>query len=533
MTALASPGVAPVSNRIATWWNSGLPPELKFVYFVLLANGVPAFCILLSIPDRTESWFVWTVEPPASARLLAVMYGNALMLVIFGFVQGSWHGARITLVVVSFFSVAATTGTFFSLDIFLEHPWYHLAYWLSMYLILFATAPMLLVVLSLRYRGTTPASTQPLSPFGRWTAILMILVLGTLGLMLLFKSDFLYQRWPWPFETIDGGMIGVWFIGLALAYGWALWDGDWLRVRPIFWQAVPTGASFAFIPLVHRDELVDGSAGRLAVYLGLAIGLALLHGAVILAHSGRASGASGLRALAGARPGLDVFALLLAGFVNTILSPIDAQLVLNDGLKTEVRELETRIAWVAGNARQWQIGWSFWFVVTLSFAWSYHAIARNLGGPKQWRDVAVGLALVAATIDITGLMINITALPHLARVFSEGATGDAESTLALYSTLEALAADAIYIVAFGLYSVAGLALLPGAFATPAFPRALAWLGAGLWVVACLATALLAIDEELAVGPLFLSFLLFAPWTWGCAIWLSSRSAPSPAPAVGG
>ena len=74
-------------ERLRHWWMTGISPWVKLVYLVLLANGIPAFCILMSIPAKTEGFFVWTVKPEASARMLGVMYTNALLLVILGFLQ--------------------------------------------------------------------------------------------------------------------------------------------------------------------------------------------------------------------------------------------------------------------------------------------------------------------------------------------------------------------------------------------------------------------------------------------------------------
>src|SRR6476646_8698812 len=114
-------------DAVRHWWKSGLSPWVKFVYLVLVANGLPAFIILMLLPGQTATWFVWTVKPQASSHLLGVMYGNALLLVLFGAVQSSWARARITLLVISIFSVAATILTFLNLGPFLQHPWPHLA----------------------------------------------------------------------------------------------------------------------------------------------------------------------------------------------------------------------------------------------------------------------------------------------------------------------------------------------------------------------------------------------------------------------
>lgn len=98
------------------WWKGGLSPWVKLVYLVLIANGLPALIILMSLPGQTANWFVWTVNLQASAHLLGVMYGNALLLVVFGAMQPSWARARITLLVISIFSVVATIVTFLTWD---------------------------------------------------------------------------------------------------------------------------------------------------------------------------------------------------------------------------------------------------------------------------------------------------------------------------------------------------------------------------------------------------------------------------------
>jgi hypothetical protein len=40
------------------------------VQAILVVNALPAFVVLMSVPDRTDHWFVWTVKPAANARVL-------------------------------------------------------------------------------------------------------------------------------------------------------------------------------------------------------------------------------------------------------------------------------------------------------------------------------------------------------------------------------------------------------------------------------------------------------------------------------
>jgi hypothetical protein len=118
---------------------------VKFVFLVLLANGLPAFLILMTLPASTEIPFVWTIKPVINARLVGVMYFNALLLVAIGFFQPNWARVRIIMVVITLFSILATLLPCFFLKPFLAHPWFHLTFWLVMYLVLFFVAPYVFV----------------------------------------------------------------------------------------------------------------------------------------------------------------------------------------------------------------------------------------------------------------------------------------------------------------------------------------------------------------------------------------------------
>jgi hypothetical protein len=277
-----------VTARVAAWWRTGLPPAVKFVYLILLANGVPAFFILTFAPGHTADLFVWTIKPDASAQLLGVMYGNALLLVAIGLVQPDWPRTRITLVLIAFFSVAATIVTLFNLDPFLKHPWHHLAYWLTMYVILFFAAPLVLIVEERKHGGRLPVEVPLRGGPSAVAAVCAALFTGT-GVALFVNSSFVSDRWPWPLTPLVGGIFGVWLCALAVAYLWALWDGDAVRTRPIFIQGIVTGPALALVPLLHRDDVKPDAGAELALYLGFA-GLLALGGLLALldARSDRA-----------------------------------------------------------------------------------------------------------------------------------------------------------------------------------------------------------------------------------------------------
>ena len=156
-------------NQIKQWWNNDLSIGVKIVFLTLLANGLPAFLILMSVPSMTEILFVWTINPKINARLIGVMYSNALLLVGFGAFQTKWANVRINMVVITLFSILATVLTFFYLKPFLAHPWYHLAFWLTMYLILFFAAPYVFITHEKKFGGRLPVQI-PLNTAARFVA---------------------------------------------------------------------------------------------------------------------------------------------------------------------------------------------------------------------------------------------------------------------------------------------------------------------------------------------------------------------------
>jgi hypothetical protein len=270
-------------EKFKQWWFNDLSRWVKFVLLVLLANGLPAFLILMSVPQMTDILFVWTINPVINARLIGVMYSNALLLVGFSAFQTKWEDLRVNMVVITLFSIFATVLTFFYLKPFLAHPWYHLAYWLTMYLILFFAAPYVFVTHEKKYGGKLPVRI-PLNFGARLVAVISLLISLVCGLGLLFQIETVNQFWPWTMPPLVGGLIGVLFITHTAAYAWALWDGDWLRVRPMFWQAPVTGILLMLLPVIHAGDLRPDAGTTLTLYY-LLTGYAVLASlSVIFAH---------------------------------------------------------------------------------------------------------------------------------------------------------------------------------------------------------------------------------------------------------
>jgi len=227
-----------------------------------------------------------------------------------------------------------------------------------------------------------------------------------------------------------------------------------------------------------------------------------------------------MRRIASGVSGLDVAGLVVAGLVNTFLALLVAGVILASGTAAQQPDLVLRAGWIDAHALRWQLGWLFWFVVTLSFAWSYFALGRHLRADPPWPALAIGVALVAAAVDLVGVLVYVTVLPELAGATVGSAVGDHAVAAAVFVSAENLAYALTNVVAFGLYTVAGLLLLPAAFATERYPRWLSWLGVAEWGISAFATALLVLAPDVALAPMLVGFALYAPWVWGSAWWLA-------------
>ncbi len=219
---------------------------------------------------------------------------------------------------------------------------------------------------------------------------------------------------------------------------------------------------------------------------------------------------------------LDIIGLFLAGLNNTFLALLVAVFIHGPGTTANQPDLLLRATWIAENDQLWQLGWLFWFAPTLSFSWSYYALGRNLDAARHWRNLAIGVALIAAAVDIVGVLINMTVLPELAHELANTIANPDPTLTVIFSAMEKIANNLTNVGGYGLYTLAGILILPAIFATKDYPRWLAKLGATEWIISSLATLLLIFAPTLATIPLVISFFLYAPWVWGSALWLYRR-----------
>jgi len=247
-------------------------PLTSLVLVLLLVNALPAFVVLQTVPNRTKDWFVWTIQPDANARVLGVMYGNAFLLAAVAWLAPTWPRLRVAMAVVVPFSVAATIVTLVTLDPFLKHPRYELAYWLVNYGILFVAAPLAALLEERRGGGRLPLEA-PLSQAARIVAGVVAAGLLVYGVALLFEVSIITSLWPFEITPLVSRILGVWLASLGIGHAYAAWDGDRLRTLPLLVASSVTGILLALVPLIHRDDVRPDATTAVSLYLALCASL--------------------------------------------------------------------------------------------------------------------------------------------------------------------------------------------------------------------------------------------------------------------
>lgn len=204
----------------------------------------------------------------------------------------------------------------------------------------------------------------------------------------------------------------------------------------------------------------------------------------------------------------DALGLVIAGVVNTVLAPAVVAVVLAPGMPSGGGDATARAAWIAANPAPWQAGWAFWFVVTITFAWSYLALGPHLAG-RGLAMLGMAAAVVALAVDLVGITISLVATP----IVAAGARAE------LFVAVDGLGQALVSGVSFGLYSLAGLLLTGAARGTPGYPRSILVVGWVLWTVSAVAVLLLGPAPGLAAPLLVVGILLYGPWAWLNARWL--------------
>ena len=235
---------------------------------LVLAIGLPLYLV----PQNSEEYFSWTVEPALSAAFLGGAYLSAAVIEFDAARQRIWANARVAVPAVLIFTLLTLFVTLsnagryhFNAPGFVQSAgtWA----WLAVYVVVPPIMVVVLVVQLLR-GGTDPLRLQPMPTAlrGVLAGVGLALVVG--GVVLLLDPGAASWMWPWTLSSLTGRAFGAWLVGFGVAMAQVAWEADWRRVRPATAGAGVLGA-LQLIALLRYPDVPAWDAPQTWVYVAV------------------------------------------------------------------------------------------------------------------------------------------------------------------------------------------------------------------------------------------------------------------------
>ena len=187
--------------------------------------------LLFLLPERTDSLFAWTINPPATAAFLGGAYMTALTIELLAARERIWARARVVYPGMILFTSVTLIATLLHLDKFhFAAPGFFAKLTAWAWLIIYAVAPpvmLALLVYQLRAPGGDPARRAPLPAWFRGVLVAQAVIMMGLGVALFLAPATFAGLWPWALTPLTARAVGAWLIGLGFAVAHAAWENDW------------------------------------------------------------------------------------------------------------------------------------------------------------------------------------------------------------------------------------------------------------------------------------------------------------------
>jgi hypothetical protein len=234
--------------------------------------------LLLVFPDRTDTLFAWTIQPPLTAAFLGAGYTMALVVEILAYRERVWARSRVFFSAILPFTTLTLLTTLLHLDRFhFNSPGLAARGTAWAWFLVYVIAPLVMAVLlffQLRSPGGDPPRRAPLAPAFRaligGQAALMLLG----GAVLFLVPGAANTFWPWTLTPLTAQVVAAWLLGLGLALAHATMENDWERSRLALVGAVIGGSLqlLVLLGLAGSTALVVPPAWAYGLFLVSLIG---------------------------------------------------------------------------------------------------------------------------------------------------------------------------------------------------------------------------------------------------------------------
>jgi hypothetical protein len=210
--------------------------------------------LLFVLPDRTDTLFAWTIQPPLTAAFLGAGYSMALIVEILAARERVWARGRVFFPAMLLFTTLTLVATLLHLDRFhFNSPGLVARGTAWAWFVIYVLAPPLMAALlwvQLRAPGGDPPRRAPLPPAFRAVIGAQAAVMLAVGAWLFLAPGAANTIWPWALTPLTAQIVGVWLLGLGLALAQAAWENAWERIRLALVGAV-VGGSLQLLALLR------------------------------------------------------------------------------------------------------------------------------------------------------------------------------------------------------------------------------------------------------------------------------------------
>ncbi len=211
---------------------TGMRRLLAIAGVLVVIVGLPLYLV----PQNSEEFFSWSVQPARSAAFLGGAYLAAAVIEFSAARQRVWANARIAIPAVLVFTLLTLFVTLDNNDQYrFKDPDLVQSFgtwaWLAIYVVVPPLMAIILVV-QLRRGGGDPIRTRPIVVPLRAALAAggVALVLG--GALMLIDPSAASWMWPWPVSLLTARAFGAWMVGFGIALVQIAWEADWIRARP-------------------------------------------------------------------------------------------------------------------------------------------------------------------------------------------------------------------------------------------------------------------------------------------------------------
>jgi hypothetical protein len=200
---------------------------------LVLAVGISLYLL----PEKTDVFFSWTINPPLTATFLGAGYLASFLLEFLSARETIWAKARPAVPGVWFFTLLTLIITLIHLDRFhFNSPFLITRAGTWVWLGVYVTVPIAMAVLwwvQSRQPGIDPDRKAPLPGWLRATLIVQGLVMFIVGAAMLLLPEMMISFWPWKLSILTSRAIGAWGVGIGVIALHASYENDWVRLFPL------------------------------------------------------------------------------------------------------------------------------------------------------------------------------------------------------------------------------------------------------------------------------------------------------------